>query len=182
MSKIFSTLIGNIAIITINLEQMSTKLNSEDINFADLININNKLDKEEQNLNKNLNLINKNKFNDLELAKLQQAIDLESDRIKNMQLKIKELQKTLSPYKDTNYIDARKKIHRRIKQFNKTLKTLKKSNEELFSQVFNDLNQAPNKELLIQLKTLKNHIKLATTTQQPEHQTSATEAPKARPV
>jgi DNA repair ATPase RecN len=154
MNKLFATLTGNITTITINLEQITAEIDSSSTTFSATMNIKKNLDKEKQNLNKILNTIKNNKFNEDEYSKLQQAVNTQLDKLRIIQTKLKDLQKKMNPY---NYGKERNRFCKLLKKFNNKLNKLESSNTEAFAETFTNPNQ--NQELLLQLKVFKNHIK-----------------------
>ena len=176
MNKLFATLTGNITTITINLEQITAEIDSSSTTFSATINIKKNLDREKQNLNKILTTVKTNKFNEDEHYKLQQAINSQLDKLKVIQVKLKDLQKKMNPY---NYAQERNRFCKLLKKVNNKLIKLESSNTEAFAETFTNPNQ--NKELLLQLKTFKNHIKKPTDSELPTDLELSTINPKQTP-
>ncbi len=154
MGKLFIKLAVNITAISVNLDQILLEINADNTTFTNTIDIKKKLDKTEQSLNKIMNAVQQNTFSASEQDKLQQPLDKELERLKIIKNKLKELQKTINPY---NYNKERNKLCRLLKKFNNKLEKLEFSNSDAFFENFNDPNK--NKELLLQLKIFKNHVK-----------------------
>lgn len=141
MGKLFIDLKRRIAKIARKLDNISSELSAENITFADTKEIKKELIKIEPQVNKITNSMQNNTFSDLQTPFVAALEKLET--IKN---KLKELQSTIT---SDQYSKKSNKLYKSLKNFN--------SYAETFSECCKDSSK--NKELLIQLKICKKHIK-----------------------
>lgn len=146
MGKLFVRLAGSITETTVNLENVSLELEAENITFANTVEIQKKLIKIEQQLNKITNSIQNSTFSELEKNKLQKSFIATTEKLDTIKNKLKKLQNAIN---SDIYSKEQDKLCKLLKKFN--------SHAETFSEYFKDANK--KQELLVQLKLCKKHIK-----------------------